>query len=207
MPSGRSDHGPPGPAGPFRASRTERADTRPLRRVVLGWGPTAERGSAHGPVRGVRAATPQPPDPLLFEDLPVQVPRSLLLGFRAFLRDAERPLPLPDLRDEAQGPGARRRPHRRDRSGRGRARVLEPPNGLPAVPSGKDSCVHGRCPPASGGRSHRRWVRAVSCQGRAVGGGCRPAEVRKGRSAIASTSQMYPDDSLLLGRSVRASAS
>jgi hypothetical protein len=196
---------PPSAVGPFRSRRSQRQDPGPLRRLVFGRRATTTRSAAGRSMRRVRSRAAEPSDSLLLAHLPVEIPWTLLLGFRPVVRDVEGPVPVPDLWDPASGAGAGRRPHRGDRSRRSRSRIFEPADGLPTMPSSQDPSVPGRTAPALGKgspafRSGTSCARSWPTQ---IGAG--PPRGRSYRVGVKATTQMYPDASVSPGRSLRAS--
>ncbi len=119
--------------------RAERSDPGPIERLVLRRGAAAHRGPPDCPMRGVQRSAREPSVAVLLPPVPVEVPWPLLLGFRPVVHDAARRVHLSHLREEETGARARRGPHRGDRVGRGRARVLEPSDRMPRMPPIKNS--------------------------------------------------------------------
>src|SRR5208282_3893571 len=78
--------------------RPERSDPGVVGGVVLRRRRTTRRGTSGRPVRGVRRRLADAPETVLLPHLPMEIPRSLLLGLGAVLYDAPGPVPLSDLR-------------------------------------------------------------------------------------------------------------
>lgn len=115
---------------------------RALRRVVLGRGRTSPRSTPVAELRGMPRAARYVAHPVLLSDMSLEISRTLLLGLGPDLCDATGSVHVCRVPHPTTGSRARGRPHRGDRTGRPRSRVLQLADGLPALSSREDASVH-----------------------------------------------------------------